>query len=135
FPLGFAMDNVTLVRNLGHRIQMRIVPDPEFAPFKGTDLTTLLEFIHRLLWEDNGWTHSPSLYASTLPVTLAQFDALLSCKQFVFSIVETAESESGMSLSEKSMLSSLLIAVLLRNFQYCTDVVLSLLRAHIAKSV
>ncbi|KAK5977265.1 hypothetical protein GCK32_013887, partial [Trichostrongylus colubriformis] len=35
FPLGFAMDNVTLVRNLGHRIQMRIVPDPEFAPFKG----------------------------------------------------------------------------------------------------
>ncbi|PIO62852.1 plexin cytoplasmic region, partial [Teladorsagia circumcincta] len=53
------------------------------------------------------------------------------CKQ----IVETAESESGMSLSERSMLSSLLIAVLLRNFQYCTDVVLSLLRAHIAKSV
>lgn len=50
-------------------------------------------------------------------------------------IVETAESESTMSLSEKSMLSSLLIAVLLRNFQYCTDVVLSLLRAHIAKSV
>ncbi|PIO73857.1 plexin cytoplasmic region, partial [Teladorsagia circumcincta] len=303
FPLGFAMDNVTLVRNLGHRIQMRIVPDPEFAPFKGirihqgdqplildgshlneaaepqdykifvgsercyvtlvdsrqlvcngpsaqpeptdergqpivgglplvsvtvgrlrtelglieyvdpiatlrlwvlvvtalaalcsllvllaflwkkrrmererdyrkiqmqmehlesnvrkeckqafaelqtsmescgedeyegTDVTTLLEFIHRLLWEDNGWSHSPSLYASTLPVTLAQFDALLSCKQFVFSIVETAESETGMSLSERSMLSSLLIAVLLRNFQYCTDVVLSLLRAHIAKSV
>ncbi|KAK6013937.1 IPT/TIG domain protein, partial [Ostertagia ostertagi] len=103
--------------------------------YEGTDVTTLLEFIHRLLWEDNGWTHSPSLYASTLPVTLAQFDALLSCKQFVFSIVETAESESGMSLSERSMLSSLLIAVLLRNFQYCTDVVLSLLRAHIAKSV
>ncbi|VDL84543.1 unnamed protein product, partial [Nippostrongylus brasiliensis] len=35
FPVGFAMDNVTLVRNLGHRIQMRVVPDPEFAPFKG----------------------------------------------------------------------------------------------------
>ncbi|KAJ1346552.1 hypothetical protein KIN20_001369 [Parelaphostrongylus tenuis] len=35
FPLGFAMDNVTSVRNLGHRIQMRVVPDPEFAPFKG----------------------------------------------------------------------------------------------------
>ncbi|XGW30401.1 hypothetical protein V3C99_009406, partial [Haemonchus contortus] len=303
FPLGFAMDNVTLVRNLGHRIQMRIVPDPEFAPFKGirihqgdqplildgshlneaaepqdykifigsercyvtlvdtrqlvcsgpsvqpdatdergepivgglplvsvtvgrlrtelglieyvdpiatlrlwvlvvtalaalcsllvllaflwkkrrvererdyrkiqmqmehlesnvrkeckqafaelqtsmescgdddyegNDVTTIVEFVHRLLWDDSGWTHSPSLYASTLPVTLAQFDALLSCKQFVFSIVETAESESGMSPSERSMLSSLLIAVLLRNFQYCTDVVLSLLRAHIAKSV
>ncbi|VDO62153.1 unnamed protein product [Heligmosomoides polygyrus] len=283
FPLGFAMDNVTLVRNLGHRIQMRVVPDPEFAPFKGirihqgdqplildgshlneaaepqdykifvgsercyvtlvdsrqlvcngpsaqpdatdekgqpivgglplvsvtvgrlrselglieyvdpiatlrlwvlvvtalaalcsllvllaclwkkrrlererdyrkiqmqmehlesnvrkeckqafaelqtsiescgddeyeaADVTTFVDFLHRLLWEDNGWTHSSSLYASTLP------------------IVETAESESTMSLSEKSMLSSLLIAVLLRNFQYCTDVVLSLLRAHIAK--
>lgn len=30
------MENVTSVRNLGHRVQMRIVPDPEFAPFKGT---------------------------------------------------------------------------------------------------
>uniref|UniRef100_A0A0K0DAG3 Sema domain-containing protein n=1 Tax=Angiostrongylus cantonensis TaxID=6313 RepID=A0A0K0DAG3_ANGCA len=35
FPLGFAMENVTSVRNLGHRIQMRVVPDPEFVPFKG----------------------------------------------------------------------------------------------------
>ncbi|ETN75078.1 IPT/TIG domain protein, partial [Necator americanus] len=34
FPVGFAMENVTSVRNLGHRIQMRVVPDPEFAPFK-----------------------------------------------------------------------------------------------------
>lgn len=103
--------------------------------YEAADVTTFVDFLHRLLWEDNGWTHSSSLYASTLPVTLAQFDALIGCKQFIFSIVETAESESTMSLSEKSMLSSLLIAVLLRNFQYCTDVVLSLLRAHIAKSV
>ncbi|KAK6747668.1 hypothetical protein RB195_000705 [Necator americanus] len=103
--------------------------------YEGMDVTTFPEFLHRLLWEDNGWTHSTSLYVSTLPVTLAQFDALLSSKQFVFSIVETAESEPTMSPGEKSMLSSLLIAVLLRNFQYCTDIVLSLLRAHIAKSV
>ncbi|KHJ88114.1 IPT/TIG domain protein [Oesophagostomum dentatum] len=103
--------------------------------YEGMDVTTFPEFLHRLLWEDNSWTNSTSLYASTLPVTLAQFDALLSSKQFVFSIVETAESEPNMSLGEKSMLSSLLVAVLLRNFQYCTDVVLSLLRAHIAKSV
>ncbi|EPB68965.1 plexin cytoplasmic region [Ancylostoma ceylanicum] len=103
--------------------------------YEGMDVTAFPEFLHRLLWEDNGWTHSTSLYASTLPVTLAQFDALLSSKQFVFSIVETAESEPTMSPGEKSMLSSLLVAVLLRNFQYCTDIVLSLLRAHIAKSV
>ncbi|KAE9421447.1 hypothetical protein Angca_002229, partial [Angiostrongylus cantonensis] len=101
----------------------------------GAHLTSFPDFLYRLLWEDNGWPHSPSLYVSTLPVTLAQFDALLSSKQFIFSIVETAESESAMSLGERSMLSSLLIAVLLRNFQYCTDVVLSLLKAHIAKSV
>ncbi|VDM53657.1 unnamed protein product, partial [Angiostrongylus costaricensis] len=103
-------------------------------PLLGTHLTSFPDFLYRLLWEDNGWPHSPSLYVSTLPVTLAQFDTLLSSKQFIFSIVETAESEPAMSLGERSMLSSLLIAVLLRNFQYCTDVVLSLLRAHIAKS-
>uniref|UniRef100_A0A1I7WME4 Sema domain-containing protein n=1 Tax=Heterorhabditis bacteriophora TaxID=37862 RepID=A0A1I7WME4_HETBA len=103
--------------------------------YEGLDVVPFSDFVFRLLWSDGGPSISPSLYASTLPVTLAQFDTLLSSKQFIFALVETAESDPSMSPCEKTLLSSLLIAVLLRNFQYCTDIVLSLLKAHIAKSV
>ncbi|VDM40546.1 unnamed protein product [Toxocara canis] len=35
WPVGFLMDNVQSVRNLGARIQITVVPDPQFVPLKG----------------------------------------------------------------------------------------------------
>ncbi|CAB3404173.1 unnamed protein product [Caenorhabditis bovis] len=99
---------------------------PEFLQFP--------HFVENLLWSDSTLTVAPTL-TRTLPVTLAQFHALLSFKAFIFTIVEAAESDTSMSASEKSMLASLLITVLLRNFSYCTEIVIDLLRAHIAKAV
>uniref|UniRef100_A0A1I7TGI6 Sema domain-containing protein n=1 Tax=Caenorhabditis tropicalis TaxID=1561998 RepID=A0A1I7TGI6_9PELO len=98
------------------------------------ELINFPHFVENLLWADNSLTSAPSL-ARTLPVTLAQFHALLSFKGFIFTIVDAAESDVSISTSEKSMLASLLISVLLRNFSYCTEIVVDLLRAHIAKSV
>ncbi|CAI4227140.1 unnamed protein product [Auanema sp. JU1783] len=99
------------------------------------DYLSFREYIVRILWNEGGPITNPSLYSITLPLTLAQFDSLLSSKHFVFALVESAESDSSMSPSEKSVLSSLLISALLRNFHYCTEVILDLLRAHIAKMV
>ncbi|CAI5443143.1 unnamed protein product [Caenorhabditis angaria] len=99
---------------------------PEFMHFP--------HFVENLLWSDSTLTSAPSL-TRTLPVTLAQFHALLSFKNFIFSIVEAAETDVSISATERSMLASLLISVLLRNFGYCTEIVLDLLRIHIARAV
>nr|BAD36749.1 plexin [Caenorhabditis elegans] len=117
-------------------LQTNLVLSPKSANSVnlGPELINFPHFVENLLWSDNNLTSAPSL-ARTLPVTLAQFHALLSFKGFIFTIVEAAESDVSISTSEKSMLASLLISVLLRNFSYCTEVVVDLLRAHIARSV
>lgn len=38
WPVGFLMDGVKSVRNLRERIQVTIVPDPQFEPLKGIKL-------------------------------------------------------------------------------------------------
>lgn len=35
WSVGFYMDGVKSVRNLGHRVQLTTVPDPQFSAFKG----------------------------------------------------------------------------------------------------
>lgn len=35
WSVGFYMDGVQSVRNLGHRVQLTTVPDPQFSAFKG----------------------------------------------------------------------------------------------------
>ena len=50
-------------------------------------------------------------------------------------IVDAADADPSVSLQEKSLLSSLLVQALLRNFHYFTVVMTDLLRAHIAKTV
>uniref|UniRef100_A0A7E4V2I7 Plexin-A4 n=1 Tax=Panagrellus redivivus TaxID=6233 RepID=A0A7E4V2I7_PANRE len=35
WPIGFIMDEVKEVRNLGYRVQLTTVPDPQFTPFTG----------------------------------------------------------------------------------------------------
>lgn len=41
YPIGFAMDGVKEVRNLGRQHQLTTVPDPQLAPFKGVKTLTL----------------------------------------------------------------------------------------------
>ncbi|KAI6187233.1 hypothetical protein M3Y98_00220500 [Aphelenchoides besseyi] len=41
FPVGFTMDAVENVRNLGRRMQMTVVPDPQFKPFNGVRTLSL----------------------------------------------------------------------------------------------
>ncbi|KAF1764913.1 hypothetical protein GCK72_004864 [Caenorhabditis remanei] len=116
-------------------LQTNLVLSPKSTgTITSPELINFPHFVENLLWADNNLNSAPSL-AKTLPVTLAQFHALLSFKGFIFTIVDAAESDVSISTSEKSTLASLLISVLLRNFSYCTEIVVDLLRAHIAKSV
>jgi hypothetical protein len=39
--VGFAMDGVRSVRNLGRQFQLTTVPDPQLAPFKGVQTLAL----------------------------------------------------------------------------------------------
>lgn len=111
------------------------------------------EFISRLLFRDStdaaivhSWGGGMNIYTryaftsfhrifSQLPIALAQFDSLLWNRQFVFLMVHMAESDPSISVSEKSTVCSLLLAGLSRNMGYCTDVILSLLSAHIEHCV
>ncbi|EGT44270.1 CBN-PLX-2 protein [Caenorhabditis brenneri] len=97
------------------------------------EIVDFSRFMENLLWAEN--TLTVPILARTLPMALAQFHALLSFKEFIFTIVDVAESRNSISTSEKSMLASLLISVLIRNFSYCTEIVISLLKTHIAKAV
>ncbi|PIC43276.1 hypothetical protein B9Z55_004069 [Caenorhabditis nigoni] len=116
-------------------LQTNLVLSPKSTgTITSPELIHFPHFVENLLWADQNLTSAPSL-ARTLPVTLAQFHALLSFKGFIFTIVEAAESDVSISTSEKSTLASLLISVLLRNFSYCTEIVVDLLKAHIARSV
>uniref|UniRef100_A0A8R1HQ86 Sema domain-containing protein n=1 Tax=Caenorhabditis japonica TaxID=281687 RepID=A0A8R1HQ86_CAEJA len=116
-------------------LQTNLVLSPKSTNSSITpEFMTFPHFVENLLWTDNTLSAAPSL-TRTLPVTLAQFHALLSFKSFIFSVVEAAESDVSISTSEKSMLASLLISVLLRNFSYCTEIMIDLLSAHIAKAV
>uniref|UniRef100_A0A915D9Z4 IPT/TIG domain-containing protein n=1 Tax=Ditylenchus dipsaci TaxID=166011 RepID=A0A915D9Z4_9BILA len=100
------------------------------------------EFVSRLLFRDstdtsllNGYgTSGISAYSSQLPVALAQFDSLLWNRQFVFLFVHMVETDPSVTASERSTLSSLLLASLSRNMVYCTDIILSLLSAHIERT-
>lgn len=116
-------------------LQTNLVLSPKSTDSSVTpEFMTFPHFVENLLWADNSLASAPSL-ARTLPVTLAQFHALLSFKMFIFTTVEAAESDVSITTSERSMLASLLISVLLRNFSYCTEIMVDLLRAHIAKAV
>ncbi|CAI2335659.1 unnamed protein product [Caenorhabditis sp. 36 PRJEB53466] len=95
-------------------LQTNLVLSPKSTNSSVTpEFMTFPHFVENLLWADNNLTSAPSL-ARTLPVTLAQFHALLSFKTFIFTVVEAAESDVSISTSERSMLASLLISVLLR---------------------
>lgn len=52
----------------------------------GAEVNSLKEFVNRLLWMDGSPSSSPSLYATRHPLTLAQFDSLLSTKHFIFAV-------------------------------------------------
>uniref|UniRef100_A0A914CJF6 Sema domain-containing protein n=1 Tax=Acrobeloides nanus TaxID=290746 RepID=A0A914CJF6_9BILA len=100
------------------------------------------EFVSRLLFRDStensilhSWGGGMNIYSSQLPIALAQFDSLLWNRQFVFLMVHMAESDPTITVSERSTICSLLIAALSRNMGYCTDVILSLLSAHIEHCV
>ncbi|KAI3411975.1 hypothetical protein GPALN_002029 [Globodera pallida] len=96
------------------------------------------EFMARLLLRDladptmtGGF--GGALYSSQLPMTLAQFESLLWNRQFIYVLVQMAEEEPTVSASERSSLAALLLAVLSRNMAFATDVVLSLLSAHVQR--
>ena len=98
------------------------------------------EFISRLLFRDStdmsmisGYNNSGQMgvYTSQMPIAIGQFDSLLWNRQFLFIFVEMAETDLAMTASERSILASLLMSVLSRNMNYCTDIVLSLLSHHI----
>ncbi|KAK0399439.1 hypothetical protein QR680_003050 [Steinernema hermaphroditum] len=101
------------------------------------------EFISRLLFSDapdspgmiGSWGMGMNIYSSQMPIALGQFDSLLWDKHFIFVLVQTIESDSTISVSERSNLCSLIIGSIIRNMPYCTDVVLTLLSAHIENCV
>ncbi|KAL3122063.1 hypothetical protein niasHT_009356 [Heterodera trifolii] len=96
------------------------------------------ESVARLLLRDfaeptiNG-AYGGAIYSSQLPMTLAQFESLLWNRQFIYVLVQMAEEEPTISASERASLASLLLAVLSRNLAFASDVVLSLLSAHVQR--
>lgn len=64
-------------------------------------------------------------------MAIVQFESLLYNRQFVFVLVRMVELSPGISASERSTLSSLLISVMSRDMGYCTEVVFTLLSSHI----
>lgn len=105
--------------------------------FSGVSVLSLAEFVSRLLWAEGlAPSASPAIiYTSSLPVTLAELDSLLCEKQFILALVRSADSDSSLSPEEKSLLSSLIVSVLLPNFAYLTEIVITLLREHIQRTV
>ncbi|GMT25135.1 hypothetical protein PFISCL1PPCAC_16432, partial [Pristionchus fissidentatus] len=93
------------------------------------------EFASRLLWIDGPPHPSTTIYSTSQPVTLAQLDSLLCSPDFIRCFVFTADSDPSSSPQEKSLLSSLIISALASNFEYLTQVILMLLREHIASTV
>ncbi|TMS39516.1 hypothetical protein L596_006026 [Steinernema carpocapsae] len=99
------------------------------------------EFISRLLFSESeggtmgSWGMGMNIYSSQMPIALGQFDSLLWDKQFIFVLVQMIETDPSISVSERSNLCSLIIGSIIRNMPYCTDVVLTLLSAHIEASV
>lgn len=64
-------------------------------------------------------------------MAIVQFESLLFNRQFLFVMVRMVESNAGITASERSTLSSLLISKISRDMGYCTEVVFTLLAAHI----
>uniref|UniRef100_A0A915NED3 Ras-GEF domain-containing protein n=1 Tax=Meloidogyne floridensis TaxID=298350 RepID=A0A915NED3_9BILA len=93
------------------------------------------EFISRLLFK--GETFPTFLGVQTLqqpsPVAFAQFESLLQNRSFLYVLVQMAEEDNNMGASERSMLASLLLVTLGRDWAFLSDVVLSLLSAHIQR--
>ncbi|PAV76209.1 hypothetical protein WR25_21348 [Diploscapter pachys] len=113
---------------------MGVVGSPDVSSQKATPLLPFSLFIHRLLFPDGLLPLSPS-FSNTLPLTLAQFHSLLLNKEFVLSLIRTADSDTSLTPSDRSFLASLILSVILRNYAYCSDIVLTLLRKHIGDTV
>jgi plexin A len=64
-------------------------------------------------------------------MAIVQFESLLYNRQFLFVLVRMVDSNAGISTSERSTLSSLLISVMSRDMVFCSEVVFTLLSAHI----
>ncbi|CAD5219426.1 unnamed protein product [Bursaphelenchus okinawaensis] len=99
-----------------------------------------VEFFGRLLFKDgmdssilNGYG-TAGIYATHLPNAIIQFESLLYNRQFVFVIVQMVESNINIGVSERSTLASLLMVTMTRDMGYCTDVMFTLLTAHIQQS-
>lgn len=74
-------------------------------------------------------------YGSHLHVALAQFEALLWNRNFVHHLVDSMESQPTFCAQDRVHVASLLTACLARNMQYCTDVLMLLLKRLVEKSV
>ncbi|CAD5226439.1 unnamed protein product [Bursaphelenchus xylophilus] len=99
-----------------------------------------VEFFSRLLFKDgmdttilNGYG-TAGIYATHLPNAIIQFESLLYNRQFVFVMVQMVESNINIGVSERSTLASLLMVAMARDMGYCTEVVFTLLSAHIQQS-
>uniref|UniRef100_A0A915BHS0 Sema domain-containing protein n=3 Tax=Parascaris univalens TaxID=6257 RepID=A0A915BHS0_PARUN len=79
WPVGFVMDNVQSVRNLGVRVQITVVPDPQFVPFKGVR-------IHRpdqlFLIEGNYLSHA---------ATAADYQVYIGSSRCVVTLLDTRQ--------------------------------------------
>jgi plexin A len=95
------------------------------------------EFMNRLLFREsidssilNGYG-TAGIYSTRMPMAIVQFESLVYNRHFLFVLVRMVESNSGITASERSTLSSLLISTMSRDMGYCTEVIFTLLSAHI----
>lgn len=93
--------------------------------------------IHRnvfCLMEGLWFNEALSVFSESLAAT-AQLDSLLWNKQFVITLVEITESDYSLSTNDRALFASLLTASLLRNMNYFTDIVITLLTYHTEKCI
>jgi hypothetical protein len=93
-----------------------IIEDIHSIPFNERN-----EFVSRLLFREgidssilNGYG-TAGIYSTRMPMAIVQFESLLYDRQFLFVLVRMVESNSGITASERSTLSSLLISTMSRD--------------------
>uniref|UniRef100_A0A0N5A3Z0 Sema domain-containing protein n=1 Tax=Parastrongyloides trichosuri TaxID=131310 RepID=A0A0N5A3Z0_PARTI len=77
-----------------------------------------------------------SIYATQQqPMVITQFESLVFNRQFIFILIHMLESNPSITTNERSAVASAIMTCISRNMEYCTEVVFTLLEAHIESSV
>uniref|UniRef100_A0A915K3C8 Uncharacterized protein n=1 Tax=Romanomermis culicivorax TaxID=13658 RepID=A0A915K3C8_ROMCU len=74
-------------------------------------------------------------YSNPLTTSFKHFDSLLGNQNFVSTLIECLEKQNSINSYDKSYIGSLLTIILAQNMEYFTDILFSLLKKLIAKTV